>query len=177
MFDYKRKTMPHLIESLYHLYREDMYRNAYSILDNAEEAEDAVQNAFLKILKNRQSLQFEADSIKAKSYCMIAVRTSAYDIFRQNEKLMDESINEDLITGEDNLDVYIQKESIEELHRKICRLNEAYRDTLVLRHFHELSFRIVADITGVSEATARKRYELARKKLKQMLRKEGELFE
>jgi RNA polymerase sigma-70 factor (ECF subfamily) len=177
MFNYKRKGPHHLIESLCHLYREDMYRNAFSVLKDAEKAEDAVQNTFLKLLKNRASLQFEADSIKAKSYCMLAVRTAALDILRQSQKIMEEPMSEDLLAPEDGLDAYIRKESVEELHRKICRLSDVYRDALVLRHFHELSFRKVAEITGVSEATARKRYQLARKKLEAMLRKEGELFE
>lgn len=40
-----------LLESMYELYEQGMYRIAYGILNNREQAEDAVQDSFEKLLK------------------------------------------------------------------------------------------------------------------------------
>lgn len=173
----KNQLSKPMIEILFHLYKHDMFRVANSILKDEDKAEDAVQNAFLKLLKNRGEVNFEPDSLKAKHYCIVAVRSAALDMYRKEKRIIEEPMDETVISVEDSLDVYLKKESYESLCSKIGKLKEIYRVTLVLRHFHELDFRTIGDITGVSEATARKRYQIARNRLAEMIRKEDDFFE
>lgn len=176
MKDKNRREKP-VIEMLFQLYKKDMFRMAYSILKDAGKAEDAVQNTFLKLLKNRKSLRFEPDTLKAKSYCVIAAKATALDMYRKEKRMQEEPISDNLLLAEDSLDLYLQRESLDCLHSKIDLLKDIYKTALVLRHFQELSFREIGEATGVSEATARKRYQLARKQLEEMIRKEGDCFE
>ena len=48
-----KKVLSEFMESCYQLYEQKMYQAAYRILQDTGWAEDAVQNAFLKLMKGR----------------------------------------------------------------------------------------------------------------------------
>lgn len=172
----KHATEP-VIETLYHLYRDEMMRTAYNILRDGSKAEDAVHDAFVRLLKNRETLDFEANSSAAKYYCITAARNAALDNYRKDKKYVDSPIIEVDITEKDTLDRCLERESAEALRDKLAKLKKNYRDIVILRHYYDHSFREIGTIVNVSEATARKRYQIAKKLLMEMIRKEGDFFE
>ena len=66
------------IENCYQLYEQKMYQAAYRILYDSARAEDAVQDAFLKLMKG--GVYFEdAASDDCKKYIVTVIRHSAID--------------------------------------------------------------------------------------------------
>ncbi len=71
-----------LIEQLYILYEQPMYRIAYAILHNVEQAEDAVHDAFVAVIKSEADFD-RADSEETKHYMIRTIRNTAINRYRK----------------------------------------------------------------------------------------------
>lgn len=71
--------------ALYHKYTNLMYHVAYGILQNHEDAEDAVQQAFLAVIPHLHKIKNVSDP-ETKSYLVIIVERKAIDILRARKK-------------------------------------------------------------------------------------------
>lgn len=67
-----------LLETMYELYEQGMYRVAYGVLHNKEQAEDAVQDSFEKLLKYLPEIDAH-DSPKTQKLVLKIVRNTAID--------------------------------------------------------------------------------------------------
>ena len=74
-----------LLETMYELYEQGMYRVAYGVLHNKEQAEDAVQDSFEKLLKYLPEID-APDSPKTQKLVLKIVRNTAIDQYRRNNK-------------------------------------------------------------------------------------------
>ena len=84
MATHKEKEQEKL-KLLYDIYEQPMYRIAYAILHHTEQAEDAVSDAFLRILKNLKKIG-DVRSEKAKHYIISIIRSTAINEYRQNQR-------------------------------------------------------------------------------------------
>ena len=71
-------------EYVYLTYRAFMFYIANGILHNAQDAEDAVHNAFLSIAKNIEKIGDPA-SLKTKGYISIITERKAIDLYRERK--------------------------------------------------------------------------------------------
>ena len=77
-----------LVERLYKEYKQLMYKTAYSILHNSELSEDAVHEAFLRVIDNLQ--KFQKYSCKENvAYLVIIVRGIALNKLKQKKREAD----------------------------------------------------------------------------------------
>ena len=79
------KALVMFIETCYRLYEQKMYRAAYRILQDNVRAEDAVQEAFLKLMKGRVYFE-DACSDECKKYLITVIRHAAIDIYNKKKK-------------------------------------------------------------------------------------------
>lgn len=165
MATHKEKEQEKL-KLLYDIYEQPMYRIAYAILHHTEQAEDAVSDAFLRILKNLKKIG--------------DIRSTAINQYRQNQRDSERyTVWDDRI-----LQVPNQKDDMEQLLANIAQeesiaemlepLNDLDRQIVLMRCEEELSFREIAERLSMKEAAARKRFERARKAIQQ---KKGELYD
>ena len=161
MATHKEKEQEKL-KLLYDIYEQPMYRIAYAILHHTEQAEDAVSDAFLRILKNLKKIG-DIRSEKTKHYIISIIRSTAINQYRQNPNQKDDM--EQLLAN------IAQEESIAEM---LEPLNDLDRQIVLMRCEEELSFREIAERLSMKEAAARKRFERARKAIQQ---KKGELYD
>lgn len=75
-------------EQLYLTYRSLMYRIAYGILRNQQDAEDAVHQAFLSMIKNFKNFS-EIECPKTKAFCVIVVEWKSLDLLRTRKRDID----------------------------------------------------------------------------------------
>lgn len=171
----KRRLSDHdKLEQLYLLYEQRMYAIAYGILHQVEQAEDAVQESFIKIIKHLDKIKDPGDN-KAKGYVTRIVTNTAIDTYRKNQREFKRTIQaEQQVMEEMNsyIDVHLDH-LLEEDHMKnlINELPPIYVDVVMLRCFYEYSVKETADILKISPSTVKKRYERAKKIL---LKEKGE---
>ena len=73
------------LHQLYALYEQPLYRIAYAILHQTEQAEDAVSDAFLKIIPHLDQIE-SPDSPKTKAFLIQVIRNTAINQYRKNAK-------------------------------------------------------------------------------------------
>lgn len=160
-------------ESLYLLYRQDMYAVAYKILNNVHDAEDAVHQAFLKIANNFEKI-LDIDCPKTKAYVVIIVRNTSIDIYKQNKKNSVNSTSIDTEVGN-----FIEDESFfneinyKSLVSKIGCLPDVYKDVLYLKYVQGYDNVEISNLLAVSKDTTYKRIQRAKSLLHKLLKEEN----
>ena len=112
-------------QTLYSLYSGAMYTTAFNILENADDAEDAVQISSLKIIKNLNRLEMEEiHDIKTKSFLLTIARNTALDIWRKRKKepVSVEEVEMDGLAPSAEK-IYFDKVSVNNLAEAIGRLD------------------------------------------------------
>ena len=167
MATHKEKEQEKL-KLLYDIYEQPMYRIAYAILHHTEQAEDAVSDAFLKIISHLDQIE-SPDSPKTKAFLIQVIRNTAINQYRKNAKDAERLTNIDDSTLQvpsphNEVEQFLQQtEQQEQLAQLLQGLSETDRTILFLRCEQEQSFREIAERLSMKEATVRKRFERARK--------------
>ena len=152
------------------------YRVAFYILESQEDAEDAVQDFFSKLWKMRGSLGSVKNPL---AFGITVIKNICLDKIRS--KMASRTVNpapevfERVPDQDDDLSrSLIEKENLEKIRSCMARLPDKQRDVLEMRVFEELSFKEIADRTGMSEVNVRVKLSNARKNLKRMIEHEDD---
>lgn len=168
------------IRKLYGEHRDAMYIEAKSILKDHALAEDAVQQAVLKIIDKFAKFPDEDIDI-TRRFMKVVARNVAIDIYNTRKKrnakceYIDAVQNEETNSysvGKTPCDELIAKESRNSLYKAIDNLPQKYRDVLLLEKLYNHSQKEIAEILNISYSAVKKRMERASKMLKEELRKE-----
>ena len=164
-------------EELVNRYERKIFRLTMNITGNTEDAEDAMQDAFLKSYTHLQS--FHGDS---RFYTWL-VRIAANEaLMRLRKRRPNQFSIDEPIEGEDDLmpreiedwepspeQQYAQSEMQGILKEVIAQLEPDYRIVFVLRDVEELSTEETAQTLGISIPAVKSRLLRARLKLRQKL--------
>lgn len=156
-------------ELIYSTYKKQMYYTANNILKDSHLAEDAVHNAFLRIINNLEKIE-DINSHKTKGLIVIIVKNVSIDIYRKNKKERDNTI---FIDDLDDINGYdeINKNDIGDLEIAISKLPENYKQVFLLKFSHELTDNEISEILDIKSDNVRKRISRGREKLKNILKK------
>ncbi len=159
------------IEQLYTLYEQKMYVIAYSILNNSWQAEDAVSEAFIKVIKNLHKIK-DVESEKTKKYIIRVIQNTAIDLYRRNQRestvftVVSDEEQGKIADKENAIETMLQAiEGKEQLNHLLSKLPEKYREVMLYRSVHEFSVKETAAVLDISDNLVRKRYERARNML------------
>lgn len=158
-----------VLEEIYIKYRRLMLKAAYEVLGNVHDAEDAVQDAIIRISDNLPKIG-EVDCPQTRNYCVIITRNICYNKLRRNVPL---EIPEELSSEESVEETVISEMGVEALEQALNRLDTNYRDILYLTIFEELSLHQAAELLGITYENAKSRVKRARKKLAEYLKEDG----
>lgn len=156
-------------EILYTTYRKLMFYVANRILEDQHLAEDAVHQAFLKIIENLDKIE-GVHCHKTKSYIVIIVRNDAIDIYNRRKRNTTVPLEQMEFCISD--ETYSRSEDLDYLTKAVMKLPVIYKEVLTLKYVQELSNAEIAQTLGISEATVRKRLERARHKLEESIKQE-----
>lgn len=156
-----------ILEQLYDKYSRSLYRFAFAITGSSEDAEDAVQEVFVRVAREIKCLQ-KVESIKA--YLFTSTRNAAYSILRKrkrkseiHEAMCSEFLSRSAGAGDSSrLDASL-------VCRAMADLPIEQREVLVLKIYDEMTFKEIADTTGTSINTTASRYKYAVAKLRETL--------
>ena len=169
-------TRPHADEALATLvdqYAATLYRVALSILRNATDAEDAVQEAFLRVLRHRETL----GEIRDHRVWLIRIVWNISLDRKRRAKTRPET--EDIselarMLPADGLSAEAKVSAAQHhAHVLACveRLPAKEREVLILSAFEELSSVEIAEVLGVTESSVRSRLFRARNLMAELLQR------
>lgn len=165
-----KKDSIQFIEDCYSLYEQKMYRVALSILGEADAAEDAVQDAFLKLMKSKKVFD-DAQSDDCKRYIIAVIKSSAISIYRVRKRDFQVISLTDVEDQLSDNQVEISHNDEVNLNEGIDKLSVKYKDIVQCLVIDNLSVRETALKLNITENTVRKRFERAKKKLKAYMQK------
>jgi RNA polymerase sigma-70 factor (ECF subfamily) len=143
-----------------------MFQVAFGLLRNKQDAEDAVQEAFLKLYRGEAWLRMENE----KGFLARTVWRVALDYLpRVAERTSDVAEMQLMATGEAGASPeqnVVDQDERALLRRLIDRLPEELRQPLVLSSVEEMTSREVAEAMGIPEGTVRTRVMRARTELR-----------
>ena len=164
-------------ETLVGRYERKIFRLAQNITQNKEDAEDVMQEAFLKSYQHLD--EFQGNSRFYTWLVRIAVNQALMKLRKRRPNQV--SLDEDVDTGEDTIprevedwgpspeDRYEQSELGEILSSTIAELEPPFRIVFQLRDIEELSTEETAETLGLSIPAVKSRLLRARLKLRQKL--------
>ncbi len=156
-------------EEMYLKYRKQMKKIAFKILGDDGLAEDAVHNAFLKIISNFDKFK-EIDCQETKNLIVIIIRSVSIDIYRKRNREFEKT---DILDKEISTETDFSAVKVETVLKAIEALPKIYSDILLLKIEYDYKDKEIAEILGTNVNTVSKRLERARKQLKQQLLKGG----
>jgi RNA polymerase sigma-70 factor (ECF subfamily) len=140
-------------EMIIHTHSRKLFSVAYSILQNREEAEDAVQDALVKAWKSRWRVR---DPEKFPAWLAMIARHRARDVFRgrRSAPMPDETIGS--LPSATNRDTNNSGELLDQqLHSALAALPEIHRSALTLRYFEEMDYRSIEQLLGLTNGALR----------------------
>lgn len=163
------------LKELYARYERLTYSMAMKILRNSQEAEEVVQDVFIKIW-NKSTLYDSSRGQKFSSWLLRVCHNTAIDKLkrRRGANLLDvenlASIPDIRIDLDNELEMKSLKNRIKEALRK---LPEEQREIIELLYFEGFTQSEVAEGMGIPLGTVKSRARLAMVKLKKLLNGEG----
>ena len=158
-------------ESLYLKYRKHMKYIAIKILGDEQLAEDAVHNAFLKILNHLNKFQ-NIDCQETRNLIVIIIRSVSIDMYRKRKR---EFENTDILQNDISVEIDFSMIEVADILNEIDVLPDIYKDILLLKVEYGYKDREIAKLLGLKIDTVSKRLERARKQLKKQLNEGGSL--
>ena len=141
-------------------YQNMVYRAALHSLGNPQDADDAVQEVFLRLYKTKEDFRGEEHLRRwllrvAVNYCRDVLRSP----WRKRRVSLDDLPETPVF----------EKPEQAELYREVMALPEKYRTVLNLFYYEELSVQEIADLLQVRLSTVTTRLSRAREQLKNRL--------
>lgn len=159
-------------EALYLEYKNLLFYLAHEYLKDPMLAEDAVQEAFIRILQNMECIK-DVDSPETRRYLITLIRWMSLNMLKQKrrrkEEFPEETFMWDEIAGEeDRLSIEEERMVIE----AIKNLPELDRDIFLMKFSSGYSEKEIAKMLDMSYSSVRMRIVRARKKLQKELGEE-----
>lgn len=155
-------------EVLLNRHREKIYTSIYLFVKNRDMAEDIFQDVFIKILKTLRKGKYNHEG-KFLQWAMRISYNMCVDNFRKSKRRTKVNATETfdifdvLENGDDNAEhAMIKDQQHKKIKGLVDQLPPEQREVVVLRHYADMSFKEISQLTGVSINTAlgRMRYAL-----------------
>jgi RNA polymerase sigma-70 factor (ECF subfamily) len=158
-----------VFEVLLQRHQQKVYGYIYKICKNRDLTNDVFQETFVKVIHTLKSGKYNEEG-KFLPWVMRIAHNLVVDHFRKRAKMPRvESKNEDFdifstikIADKNVQDELIDTQILDSVKSLIEFLPEEQREVVLMRHYQDLSFKEIADLTNVSINTAlgRMRYAL-----------------
>jgi RNA polymerase sigma factor (sigma-70 family) len=137
------------IEQALRDYESPLIAYAQSLLRNHEQARDVVQDTFIRLCRQAP----EAVAAKLKSWLFTVCRNRALDLIRQEKRKLQlaDAQWQSLADGRPQPDQAAEHgDRHSQLTALLARLPENQREVILLKFQHDLSYRQIQQITGLS---------------------------
>lgn len=143
-----------------------LYRVAYYILESQADAEDAVQDLFIKLWNTRDQL---GTVLNFKAYCTTLIKNLCIDKLRKEQKVQGMEPGPDIAESRLVDEDYDAREKLQRVLAAIERLPARQRDVMKMYVLEEMSYEEIEQKTGMSNLTLRVLLSTARKSLRSQI--------
>lgn len=146
------------IDQVVSMYANNIFRIAFSRLKNKADAEDIVQEVFMRYITNQEKFHDNDEDyrkawlIRVTINCSNSLLRSAW--FKHTTKLEE--------------DIPIEFIEKSEVYSYVLQLPDKYRTVIHLFYYEELSIKEISKILGLKESLVKTQLHRARKKLKSL---------
>ena len=158
-----------------HRHQSKLFTYIYFLVRDRYLAEDIFQDTFVKIINTLKEGKYKEEG-KFYQWVVRIARNLVIDHFRRNNKMpiVTDSEGNDILSSlkiidNNRQDEIIQEETKETLKRLIHKLPKEQKEVLILRHYANLSFKEISDLTEVSINTSLGRMRYALMNLKKLI--------
>ncbi|MFT5336905.1 MAG: RNA polymerase sigma factor (sigma-70 family) [Sphingobacteriales bacterium] len=166
-------------EVLLKRHRNRIYTQIYLMVRDRDLAEDLFQDTFIKIIQTLKGGRYNEEG-KFLPWALRISHNLVIDHFRRSSKMKK-------VTGKDDFDIFsvlpLEEENVEDVWIReqiyadlgglIEELPDEQKEVVRLRHYNELSFKEIAEKTGVSINTALGRMRYALINLRKIMEEKG----
>ena len=153
-------------------YSEQLYWQVRRIVLNHEDANDVVQNAFLKAWNSLDS--FHGDSKLVTWLSRIAINEALDFMRRQKTRFMLSTDDDGMqsVARQLEADRYFDGDHVEaQLQEAMLQLPDVQRTVFQLRYYDEMKYSEISRITGTSEGALKASYHIAVKKITEFFKR------
>jgi RNA polymerase sigma-70 factor, ECF subfamily len=148
-------------------YLNSAYNLARWLTRNEQDAEDIVQEAFLRALRSFDTFTVGRD---ARAWLLTIVRNSCRTWYRQSrshEVVVERDLDSEpaVATWSDPEATLVKDANSQLIHEAMDHLPFEYREVLILRELEELSYKEISEILDIPLGTVMSRLSRARKEL------------
>lgn len=153
---------------LYNRFKNPVYAFCLKMLGDRAQAEDVMQETFLRVYENRDRLM-KTSSFKswlftiARNQCLNTIRKSGRTV------MMYPAARNSLVSQDTPVSHMEKSEQVEYVTELLARLKPDYREVIILREYQNLSYQEIAAATRSSLSAVKSRLFKARRKLEQMM--------
>lgn len=181
---FRKKDDQLAFQELMNRHQAKIYSYIFSMIQNRETANDIFQETFTKVITKMDDTYNEQG--KWIAWVMRIAHNATIDHIRKQKRFVDVSSSYDKesktdfyerLPDEDSMDQHEKlelDESTSELLKHISNLPEEQRTVVMLRHYYEMPFKEIAELTDVSINTALGRMRYALINLRKMFEDEHE---
>lgn len=156
-------------------HKSKIYTSIYLLVKDRYLAEDIFQDTFIKVINTLKTGKYNEEG-KFLPWVMRIAHNLVIDHFRKEKRTPTITNQEGFdifdvigVSEESSEDKLLREQSHSELKTLIQKLPEEQKEVLIMRHYADLSFKEIADLTGVSINTALGRMRYALNNLRRMM--------
>lgn len=170
-----------VVEQIYNDYYHLMYQNAYNILGNHHDTEDAVMETFIRIIDNADKFVLNSRN-EIIALTVIYTRNAAKTLYNRRNKRSsvsltvysdEDSFEEKQLDIEDKGEslerLAINKETMQILSQALSQLPDEQRDSVMLKYYYGHRYSEIGKELGITENAARARVFRAKENLRELL--------
>lgn len=151
---------------LYNLYVKAMLNVSFRIVNNRNEAEDVIQEAFISVFKNID--KYRGESTFGAWVKRIVVNASINLIKKRKLDLVEVDQAEGVLDDEYELEE--ESLSVPAIKSAIMELPEGFRAVLSLYLLEGYDHKEIGEVLGITESTSKSQFNRAKKKLREILK-------
>lgn len=163
------------LKEIFNLYHQKVYRIAYGVVRQREDALDIVQEVFIKLYRSIKNFKGKSSFY---TYLYRMTLNQAIDYSRKAKKSLfsrptwekeSEPVDEEIQRPDSQA---AQKQFEERVQKAMETLSEDQRAALILREIEGLSYHEIAEVMECSLGTVMSRIHYGRKRLRELLKEE-----
>jgi RNA polymerase sigma-70 factor (ECF subfamily) len=146
------------IENIFLDYNDYIFKYIYGMVQNRAEAEDLLQDTFIKVMKAKNK-----DIRNWKSYLITVARNTVYDHWRKRKNKFSLDLFDNLRTKNKDIELKL------DIEKGIKNLSPKLKEVIILREINGLDYNEIADVLEIEKGTVKSRLSRARDELKNFL--------